>query len=475
LKYLLFLILCLSCKENYDIKKEKIIKKEYVSECQTLKRELVNEENIINIPDEYIDNLFYAKSHPVLFEREPLFISSKKKVIKLRERIDKENNPWPIIEKLTKILKKQELRELILKEGYLYSSNKNESYALTQLIKIEDLFSEKEVYLTRGSDTFKLLKTNNGYIFSDGFLKNQKASILLYDKLYLKEKPDIHLDLLYLRQNFIYNKIIKIYKNKNYLFLKVDEEEIIIKDKNIICGKLEKTSTNINSLKLSMIDMVDDKLPFDEPIHEFGKQLDGQLRPRWEKAFFQKQKSYIYNGDKYNVMFNGKPYVPQVCVDFVFDTIDRASGTWYSNNKRVVGSFDSKYYKDKYNIRSISGLIRLAEDNNDLFEVKKFKSEKFKSKNFYKDLKFNVGDIILIKGYTPWDKKEEHFHSFFIFETDPIYNIPFLLAGNAGPASLRVWEVERKRTPERFIFTIITPKQKILSLLKDNYNKIIIR
>jgi hypothetical protein len=85
----------------------------------------------------------------------------------------------------------------------------------------------------------------------------------------------------------------------------------------------------------------------------------------------------------------------------------------------------------------------------------------------YKDLFFNwlskrvdnfeAGDIVFIRGMTPWDEVEEHSHSFFVYETDPVSGIPIAIAGNAGPANLWSWETECRRTPNRTLRTRIRP------------------
>jgi hypothetical protein len=64
---------------------------------------------------------------------------------------------------------------------------------------------------------------------------------------------------------------------------------------------------------------------------------------------------------------------------------------------------------------------------------------------------FSPGDAILIKGKTPWDPFHVHFHSFFIYESDPVTGMPLVVVGNAGRPSIRSWETEVRRTPKRSI------------------------
>ena len=50
---------------------------------------------------------------------------------------------------------------------------------------------------------------------------------------------------------------------------------------------------------------------------------------------------------------------------------------------------------------------------------------------------FAPGDAVLIKGKTPWDPYHVHFHSFFVYESDPVTGMPLVVVGNAGRPSLR--------------------------------------
>ena len=66
------------------------------------------------------------------------------------------------------------------------------------------------------------------------------------------------------------------------------------------------------------------------------------------------------------------------------------------------------------------------------------------------------------RGYAPWDKPWKprimHFHSFFVYEGDPISGMPIALAGNPGRPLLQTWQFEAFRTPDRSIWYRIRPK-----------------
>src|SRR5690606_33649818 len=165
---------------------------------------------------------------------------------------------------------------------------------------------------------------------------------------------------------------------------------------------------------------------------------------------------------------------PQVCVDFLVDTMDIAGGSWYSGvldrskPTRTSGVFDSRTfrYKDEnndekhYALRNVNGITHFAKDYNKWFYVLEPSKDfyvKIGDKSFWDyipTLGLITGDMVFIKGSVPWDNKQ-HSHSFYIYETDPLSGMPTLLAGNAGPASLRPWAIETKRTPHRKIVMII--------------------
>ena len=68
------------------------------------------------------------------------------------------------------------------------------------------------------------------------------------------------------------------------------------------------------------------------------------------------------------------------------------------------------------------------------------------------------GDIIIIRGYAPWDYyQEQHTHTFFIYEADPVTGMPMLLAGNSGRPRIIGWDTEMLRAPLRSIRYRIRP------------------
>jgi hypothetical protein len=67
--------------------------------------------------------------------------------------------------------------------------------------------------------------------------------------------------------------------------------------------------------------------------------------------------------------------------------------------------------------------------------------------------------VVVIRGFAPWDHYNvPHYHTFFVYETDPVSGMPILLIGNAGKPRLQSWEPVMARTPQRKIEHVIRPR-----------------
>ena len=208
-------------------------------------------------------------------------------------------------------------------------------------------------------------------------------------------------------------------------------------------------------------------LPFDEPRHEYGQQLDGKLREQWMKAYYGHQPTYVFNGDKYYTMFKGKPFVPQVCVDFIVDTLDRTAGTWYypslKHPFRVMGRYDFRNFiiSQHLNVRSAPDVIEFFKRYPNSFQfvfdgTSPMTTAKTKEMQVWmKQLDVKVGDLIIIKGRAPWDHgKEIHWHSMFVTGLNDDGEVQ-LVTGNPIYPVERTLRVEGNRAPKRKIVAII--------------------
>lgn len=227
----------------------------------------------------------------------------------------------------------------------------------------------------------------------------------------------------------------------------------------------------------------EEKLPFDEPRREFGLQLDGQLRKGWEWAYKKGKRSYIVSYDVYNVFGkHGVSLVPQVCADFIIDTIDRAAGTWYYSLKdkkrgRSIGKLDLRTDINSMglNSRRIEDLITYFRFHPNNFE---FIYDSEVSNNispevgriselqcWLKELNVQLGDIIIIKGKAPWDYETKmHYHSMFVTKFDEDGSVSYITGNPAIPRESKL-KNEVNRAPKRKVVYIIRLTNEFLEKL----------
>ncbi len=458
--------------------------------------------------------LYNAKAAPIYFISEPKLTDPsefKRPLEKAYNRMSSVKNPWGFIMKNKSVLQSNAplSRKLFLREGYLYSPEVVRANTLSQLVDADTLFSESTFWIQRGSAIMQVHRDGNYYYFSDGPYKGRVVTINFMDRLTLdKPAAPLHIDFVPSKDKYKYHKIKPIHISEKHVIADVTyltEPGITVEtlfERNessvdMVCEKLNMSKYResiavreggIRNLKRVMLEQVAERVPFDEPKHEVDQE-DGNLRNAWTWAFSVGKLGYQYKNARMveaNRVYGhlGEALPPQVCVDFLVDTMDRAAGTWYSDVHernhpvRTVGAFDSTSftYKNsdgedkKYALRTVDGLTQFASDNPKWFEIiniPQIEQLPIGSKNFWEympGLNLMPGDMVFIRGNVPWDTKQ-HSHSFYIYDTDPITGIPLLLAGNAGPASLRPWAIETNRTPLRKIVTIIRFKDEFLALL----------
>lgn len=240
-------------------------------------------------------------------------------------------------------------------------------------------------------------------------------------------------------------------------------------------GQKKPTRSELLAPMLEQIrQQTEEMLPFDEPRHEGGEQLDGKLRDEWIRAYYRHKQTYEFNGDKYYTMHKGKPFVPQVCVDFVIDTLDRTSGTWYAASlrypHRTKGRMDfrSMLIDSGYNVRSVNDVIKYFRDNPHHFDVlfegqSAYTTSQTKQLQLmFKSFNVGVGDIVFIKGRAPWDHgREVHWHSFFITGLNEEGFVEKVTGNPIYPVE-RTLKVEGNRTPKRRVVAIVRLTDELL-------------
>ncbi|HEX9618610.1 MAG TPA: hypothetical protein VF989_00660 [Polyangiaceae bacterium] len=447
--------------------------------------------------------LLYAKAEPVLFVRAPQEdATSSQEAVTYRAWLGRTSSPYSLLKRLWSVFSvKPDLgRSVLLREGYLYADKPELAFALVELVSAQLLFSDQEIWVQRGERLMHARRTRKGeYVFVDGPERGQEVRLLLFDRVGVGAPPltVLHRDLRSLRHRLGFDQVRVVHLGESEIVSDLRYGSLwvptLLESKHarleLGCEVLEESAFPeverhrelrarrervLEPLRAAMLAQVEEGLPFDEPLTEYGQQ-DGQLRRRWLRAYQEKKHSYELNGDRYYV-FNarGRPLVPQVCIDFLFDTFERASGTWWrpraEPRERVIGKLDFGT-NSKETLRRATSFLDLARTRSEWFELYELpESERIPFK-FGRKLaeylekqaeRFSPGDIVMIRGYAPWDKPWMpplmHVHSFFVYESDPMTGMAMTLAGNPGRPLLQTWQFEAFRTPERSIWYRIRPE-----------------
>ena len=391
------------------------------------------------------------------------------------------------------------LRQMLLREGYLYSEDPDRAFALLSQVGPHHLFGEEQIWIHRGEQVMQAKREGARYVFTDGPYAGQKATLMHLDRVGTGTVPKpLHRDLRSLKYRLHFDEARVERITDEYLVLGLRygddwvisvvrsegghlelEAELIAPEiasrVNAARAQNAQRQSSMQSLRDAIADQVAERLPFDEPKTEIGQE-DGTLRNLWRYAYLAGQTHYEHNDDQYSVFTaQGAPFVPQVCIDFVVDTFERASGTWWNSKSatpmRRVGGIDLREF-GRTELRRTDFFVSFAREHDQWFDVLEFSPpERIAMGNksrFFEEISrrvddFQVGDVVLIRGYTPWDDQKPHSHVFMIYEADPITRVPIVIAGNAGPANLWSWETEARRTPLRTVHYRVRPRQQWLN------------
>ena len=205
-------------------------------------------------------------------------------------------------------------------------------------------------------------------------------------------------------------------------------------------------------------------------------ELDGKLRPVWWDAYRRKQAWFSYDDVSYAVYdAAGRPWPPQVCVDLVLDTYERASGTWFAPRgeepRRVKGGLDFDGH-GIVNRRGVLAFERWASEHPELFETRRFEpaeripfGERTKFFDFlveHADL-FRASDVVAIQG-----RKRDgliHQHAIFVEATDPLTGFPYGLFDQMKRPRRRTWEGIMAEAPARSLLYRVRPTDRVFEAI----------
>ncbi len=400
--------------------------------------------------------------------------------------------------------KKTLLRDLVLREGYLYAEHPDDAYELEARVTLADLFEDEALVLTRGSEQHKLrLKQGKPkeYVFDGGPKDGKKASVVFGDHVQIANgdsataTPALHRDILGIAWALGLDRLAPERVTERGLLaqLRVGETTVraVIDNKGAelslgcvaepkpareaFAGALEGAKARALAdarIRDAVSQQTDEVLPFDRPRNEKTSDKDGQLRQSWLAAYLRGATSFSAEGGSYPVFLaDGRPSPPQVCVDFVLESYERAAGNWYypqgQTPGRSKGHLDMNTFKIQ-NRRGVLGFGQFAASRADLFDHRAFTGKEripFGQRNgFFKNIMDNVddfrpGDILAIHGL----KRDEkvHQHAILLEFVDPITGFPSGLADQMKAPRRRSWEGIMAEAPKRSLLYRARPKDTI--------------
>lgn len=452
-----------------------------------------------------------SKAEPVFFVSTPSYgpeeVSAP--VARYRKQLNETKFPVDVLTRLLPAFAQAPKmgREVLLRDGYLYADEPNLARAIVTGVTAEHLFAHDNIWLRRGESVMNAERRRGRYYYTDGPNVGERVTLLLFDELGHGQIPETALarDFRALQAKLYFDRVsVKHFTDSAMVaellygtitvptllssygpHLELDCEVVPTGEEALLSAHREteaKRFALVHHLRSTMLDEIAEKLPFDEPKREWGLQLDGKLRQNWRHAYSLQRSSYAFNGDRYFVFdAEGRPLVPQVCVDFLTDTLERTSGTWYRPKGdppgRLPGKLDFDAIKSpaRDELRRVPVFVDYARRQPAQFEVLDLPERerialgdpKFVSYLASHAGDYRPGDIVVIRGPTPWDRRQQHYHSFFVYENDPMTGLPIAVIGNAGRPTVRYWRVETQRTPRRTIWHRLRLKTEWLEAIVD--------
>jgi hypothetical protein len=437
-----------------------------------------------------------AKATPVLFTREPSWESpASLEVENLRRSLTLDATARGLGRLYHNFYKRPELaRSVLLKQGYLYTDQPQLAFALLEKVELNHLFDAEQVVIQRGAEILLAQRKQDEYVYATGSETGERAKVLLFDRVWAKDElppPPLHVDLEALSADLGFWRarwehatetkvVLNLRYGEHWVLTLLDREgaklrlncewiEPAERAAVSLARKREQEQNAMLAQQRRVIQrMVNEALPFDEPRTEEGQQ-DGNLRPSWRGAYLRGEWTYEFNEDRYPVFDSrGRPRVPQVCIDFVTDTLERASGSWWGSQDEPRAKSRGRLLFDEFaidNRRSVERFTNFAWNHPEHFDVYFLEPEERLALTagdaFFSHLeehaaRYRAGDIVNILGLRSDEKY--HYHSFLVYKSDPVTGMPLWLAGNAGRPRLRSWYGELLSAPRRSIKSRIRPR-----------------
>ncbi|MEZ4297096.1 MAG: hypothetical protein R3B70_19175 [Polyangiaceae bacterium] len=482
--------------------------------CRARIRELESEEALPGAPGfeaNRIAILGRAQGEPMVFVRAPVAADPADQSDDARRSLEvfAKGRPGGRVLGLVKRHKtdKPLLRSLLLRQGYVYAEDPQDALSFAAHVKLTDLFDDPKIFVQRGSETHELARveekrpSETHYKFAGGIFAGQTANLQLGDRLALTQdelSTPLHRDLAALAEEtgFERAKLLRMTEHAIVADLQFGARTVralietkgaaatlacIAEDEGTrqeIAAYREEEGTRLRalaSIRDAVTTLVHESMRFDRPFDEKGPDKDGQLRPAWTTAYLQGRTSFGYEGHSYPV-FNpaGRAWPPEVCVDFVLDSYERAGGTWYSDRDLPPGRVERHFawVSDVRALRGVIGFGETAEKHPELFEVRRFQGNEriqFGERQRFFDFlaththELRAGDVVAIHGLKRDDRI--HQHAILVERTDPITGFAYGLADQMRRPRRRTWEGIMAEAPKRSLLFRVRPKDVVFDAI----------
>jgi len=376
-------------------------------------------------------------------------------------------------------------RDAFLREGYLFADDVELALALVEQLQLVELFDEPMLVLERGVERHVLVRAPKTrwlaerYLYKGGPNAGMPAELLLGDRIATRAEAldaaaPLVVDLRALAETVSFDRIRPLRLTERHLvaelrygpdtwvpaLLEVSGAKAALaceaptpaaeaKRRAFVADRAPLDAAMVRVREVVRA-MTKEELPFDAA----PEQTNGVLRRDWRRAYLQGKTQFSSSGRDYPVYTDdGQPRPPQVCIDFLTDVWERASGTWYQpavvedlegkrgqlgpQPKLLEGGirFDQTRIKNRRSVVQFERFTRKNDELFDVWEVPKRERVKFEERaEFYRYLetaadRFRVGDMLIIHGYKEGGRP--HYHSLLITETCPVTGAISLVASNA--------------------------------------------
>jgi len=443
-----------------------------------------------------------VRGEPVHFLREPAAIAEsalEAKILPAAKTFAAQRPGGRIVNLRTRLKHDpRALRSLLLREGYAYASDPADALMLVTQVSLTDLFDEPTIYLLRGTTIRKLTRTTinkeQRYVDAAG----KPADMLFADRMALTEEElaePLHRDVVTASEKEGFDRLRIQHMTKDAIVADVRFGETwakallnsdganvslacIAEDRPVresIATYLDNTAFRrraTQAIRETITKAVDESFRFDRPEKEPNHFRDGILRPQWMTAYLQGRTNYTFEKHTYSVFgSDGLAYPPEVCVDFIIDTYERAAGSWFRPQGETPGRTPGRLSLSapkKPAPRGVIGLADFAEDLPELFQVVRFQGQEKvpfgERTKFFENLRdradLRPGDIVSIQGL----KKDDyvHQHGILVDRVDPLTGFPFGLADQMRRPRRRTWEGIMAEAPKRSLYYRARPTDEMM-------------